>query len=290
MPRRRTRGRRGRPSAHLPSGHSPNSSNVQRAIGGPLVSTPQRTLGGFPDVVRTTLRYVEQQTLTSTSGVTGFYRYVGNDAYDPNYTGGGNQPANYDDWALHYTRYRVLASRITLVFLPVSGTVGTATMECVLYPSNSIDSSFTTNSAMAQPYSLFTMTSTTGPVTLVHSMTTKTAVGQNPRTADRLQAKYNTDPADIWLWNICYQTVDATTTASAYVKVVIDYDMEWFDRVSGDIDARLARLNELKQPFKSKRREPESPSCEIDTLPEVRQTAGGAFVLVPKEKMEKKKN
>lgn len=251
--------------------------------------TPQKTLGGFPDKVRTTLRYVEQQTLTSTSGVTAFYRYVGNDAYDPNYTGGGNQPANYDDFAAHYTRYRVIASRITVVLLPVSGTVGTNTMEVVLYPSNSVDSSFTTNSAMAQPYSLFTMTSTTGPVTLIHNMTTKTALGQDPRTADRLQAKYNTDPADVWLWNLCFQTVDASTTASAYAKVVIDYDMEWFDRISGDIDARMARLAELKKGFKSARREPESPSCEKD-LPEVRQTAGGAFVLVPKEKVEKKKN
>jgi hypothetical protein len=203
--------------------------------------------------------------LISTFGVTGFYRYVGNDAYDPNYTGGGNQPANYDDFAAHYNRYRVLGSRIVLVFLPVSGTVGTQTMECVLYPSNSIDS-VTTNGAMAQPNSLFTMTSTTSPVTLVHNMSTIAALGQNPRTADRLQAKYNTDPADIWLWNICFQTVDASTTASVYVKVCIDYDIEWFDRLSGDIDVRMARLEELKAPRKprSDRKQPEPDLSDDD--------------------------
>jgi hypothetical protein len=206
-------------------------------------------LGGFPGLVRTTLRYVEQQTLTSTSGVTAFYRYTGNDAYDPNYTGGGNQPANYDDFAAHYNRYRVLGSTITVVLLPVSGTVGTATMEVVLYPSNSIDS-ITTNGAIAQPYALFTMTATTQPVTLVQKQMTKTIVGHDPRVADRLQANYNADPAEIWLWNLCFQTVDATTTASCYAKVVIDYDIEWFDRLSGDIDARLLRLQELKAPKK----------------------------------------
>jgi hypothetical protein len=219
-----------------------------------VLTTPPRSLGGFPDKIRTVLRYVEQLTLTSTSGVAGQYNFSGNSVFDPNYTGTGGQPANYDDWTAHYNRYRAFASTMTIVFTPASATQAN-TMEMILYPTNSIDS-LNSNGALAQPYALYAFTSPYAPVTLVSKMTTQKMVG-NTTMADRLQAAYNADPSEEWVWNMTYQTADASTTASLYVKVIIDYDVEFFDRISGDIDFRMKRMKMMmmeREALKGKKR------------------------------------
>lgn len=266
--------------------------------GGSLISSPRKALGGFPERIRTTLRYVEQITHTSTTGIANQYNFSGNSVFDPNYTGTGAQPANYDDWTVHYNRYRGIASSITLVITPAALTAA-GIVECILYPTNSVDS-LNSNGATAQPYALYTTTSTANPVVLANRRTTKSMIGEDVFKSDRLQAVYNADPSEEWLWNITVQSADASSTSSALIKVIIDYDVEFFDRISADIDARMTRLKEImswrerkekrvrssKVPLRTQQQPDESLTLD---LPEVRQVAGGAFVLIQKERADKKK-
>jgi hypothetical protein len=197
-------------------------------------------LGFFPDTARTTLRYVEKRALTATTGVGTLYQYRGNSVYDPNYTGTGGQPANYDDLAARYSRYRVIGSKITFVTAASS-----SVMDVVLHPSNS-STSPTVVDQIAQPYAIYGMSGSNGLI-LSNAISTQKIVGRDPMKSDQLQALYNADPAEEWLWNISVNGYDASTTAVIQGTIIIDYDVMFFDRLEGNLDVRLKRLLELKE-------------------------------------------
>jgi hypothetical protein len=202
-------------------------------------------MGGFPDRVRVKLRYVEALSLASTTGAFNYYEFNGNSVFDPNKTGTGGQPANYDDFAAQYNRYRVLGS--TAIVNTHALTVGgTTEMMMGLYPYNGTAAANTIVDSVAQPYSLFWRVTNT-PTNVVHSMTTAKMVGQDPHTADRLQAQYSASPSDVWIWRIFYQAEDGASTATTVAYMILDYDVEFFDRIAANLDVRLARLQELKE-------------------------------------------
>lgn len=254
----RPRKRRG-PGPTLPSGNTSNTFKVEAKRQGSLITTPRRMLGFFPDRVRTVLRYSEKRTFTATSGVPGLYQFAGNSAYDPNYTGTGSQPANYDDLMVHYNRYRVYGSHFQIV-----ATASASVMDVVVWPSNSTSGPLVPDDT-AQPYSVFTSVGSNSAV-LGNSATSLKIVGRNPATTDALSALYNADPADLWLWNITYNGYDQSTTATIQTLVVIDYDVEVFDRNWGGLDAIEKRLTELKVARASRKpRFPQSAS-DLKTL------------------------
>jgi hypothetical protein len=200
-------------------------------------------LGGFPDRVMTTLRYTSFHTFTSTTGSVVTYRFAGNSCYDPDQTGTGGQPVNYDDFTAHYLRYRVIASRCTTVsYAPSSTTSGV--QNYVLYPQNSTAASDVPTAA-GQPYSISTVCHPI-PTVVSQFATTQKIVGRNPRTTDALGAQYNADPADLWYWTFNVQTVDGQSTSSAYYQIVLDYQVEFFDRLVTGLDERIKHLQELK--------------------------------------------
>jgi hypothetical protein len=247
MPRRNKKKNRKRASARMgaPAGRSSNMSQVEAMRSSAVVTSPGRMIGGFPDRIRVKLRYAELVSLASTSGVFNYYEFNGNSAYDPNRTGTGGQPAGYDDFAANYNRYRVLGSQIVVNSHAITQSA-TSAMIIGLYPYNTTAAATTIADSVAQPYSLAWRTTTT-PSTVVHSMTTAKMVGQDPRTADRLQAQYNASPNDTWIWRIFYQSEDGSTTSANVILVVIDYDVEFFDRITGNLDQKLARMLELKE-------------------------------------------
>lgn len=70
---------------------------------------------GFPEKVATKLHYIETITLNSASiGAYSRYVYRGNSCYDPNQTGVGNQPIQWDDFTTLYAQYCVTSSKIEI--------------------------------------------------------------------------------------------------------------------------------------------------------------------------------
>jgi hypothetical protein len=164
--------------------------------------------------------------------------------YDPDQTGTGGQPVNYDDFAAHYLRYRVIASRITVVaYSPSSTTSGVQNF--VLYPYNS-SAATDIPTAAGQPYAISTVVHPMPTVVSAFAKTEK-IVGRNPRTSDALAAQYNADPADIWRWGLVAQTIDGSSTSTSYYGFTIDYDVEFFDRLVTGLDERIDRLLKLQQ-------------------------------------------
>lgn len=69
------------------------------------------------------LRYVDTITLNPASAAMASHVFRANSIFDPDLTGTGHQPLLHDTYALLYTRYRVMSSKIKVTPVPVSATV-----------------------------------------------------------------------------------------------------------------------------------------------------------------------
>lgn len=283
---------------------SSSQSMVERIVFGPMraQATTTSVAGGFPDAMRVTLRYSENIALTFTAGSAQTYEFRGNSLFDPNSTGTGAQPANYDDFIAHYNRYRVVGSRCRVI--PANpGNNGTP-HSVVLYPYNTTAASTTIEDSVAQPYSGLINCTTYQPCIISLSMSTAKILGRTQAEvigSDNCQAVYNANPADVWYWKLVAQPTDRSTAVTLNFLFVIDYDAVFFDRIAGNLDARLDRLIELKKEKElreSKKAPKQSSDCKSDSgseesahefeLVNLRRTAGegirhmaGGPVLTP---------
>lgn len=98
--------------------------NAKKSRGGKRTKTNRKkpmnryiamgTPSGMPTPRRAILRYCDQHTLTSSSGLLGTWVYRANSVYDPNYTGTGHQPMGFDQWSILYNHYTVVGAKITV--------------------------------------------------------------------------------------------------------------------------------------------------------------------------------
>lgn len=72
------------------------------------------TLGGFPMSKIVKLRYCQTFALNPAAGGIATQIFRANGAYDPDQTGVGHQPANFDTWATHYDAMTVLGGKCTV--------------------------------------------------------------------------------------------------------------------------------------------------------------------------------
>lgn len=77
-------------------------------------------IGGFENKKLVKLRYVEQFTLDPSSTVSVSQVFRANSLFDPNYTGVGHQPSNFDRLASLYDRYTVLGAKIKVQWVPTT--------------------------------------------------------------------------------------------------------------------------------------------------------------------------
>jgi hypothetical protein len=67
---------------------------------------------GFPDRLRTQLRYSDSFGIASVTGAVGAQKYRSNSIYDPDQTNAGHQPLYFDTYAAIYDHYAVIGSTI----------------------------------------------------------------------------------------------------------------------------------------------------------------------------------
>jgi len=67
--------------------------------------------------VRTAMVYADTKTITP-GAKRGVHVFKMNSIFDPDYTGGGHQPAFHDRWALLYKHYRVLRCSFHITYTP----------------------------------------------------------------------------------------------------------------------------------------------------------------------------
>jgi len=91
---------------------------------------------------KVTMRYQGGVALSpGFSGVTATHVFTANGMFDPDNTGVGHQPRGFDQLMVLYDHYVVIATKITVDFIPSSGTSVNGEVGVALRDSNSVDDS-----------------------------------------------------------------------------------------------------------------------------------------------------
>jgi hypothetical protein len=96
-------------------------------------------IGGFATKMLVKLKYVQNFSLDPGVGGIAVHKFRANGLYDPDFTGTGHQPSNFDRLALIYDRYTVLGAKITVYPVWTSNTNLTPPMTVVLHISQAGD-------------------------------------------------------------------------------------------------------------------------------------------------------
>ena len=187
---------------------------------------------GFPDSEVATIRYSDEITI-SAGAAYGQYTYRGNSCFDPDETGIGHQPMYYDQYAAVYSKYKVVASRMTVTSANYNA-VASATI--VLVPSSEIVTITSYSIAMEQPYAkrteLLPISTRAGVRSSVKSsMSTARMLGLTPAqlASEDYSALTGATPISVWYWNIaCFDS----SAVSIRAVVDIEYKVIFYDRRS----------------------------------------------------------
>jgi len=193
-----------------------------------VVAKPTRVSVGrqpFPMQLVNTLKYVEQVTLTVT---TGFGKYVlsCNGMFDPNITGTGHQPLYFDTCADIYDHYTVLRSRAKFTFAP---TVQTTPMLCTVYIDDDTTTKTDATQALEMPGALGSLAIPGGSknsAVLRPSWDAVKTFGPNPMANDNLQGTSAANPTE-QSYYVCHVYDAAGGTSQVQLLVEIEYDAIW---------------------------------------------------------------
>lgn len=200
-------------------------------------------LSGFPDRARVRLAYGERFTFTS-STVTGSQIMRGNSVFDPDWTGGGSQPADFDLFAAKYFTYRVISSAIKLTLFSNSTA---SSMRFALFPTNNTTSVVDIPDAVSNSRCInFAVNGGQAMTQVTHFAKTSTIIGNSERTASEASTAGN--PTQNWYWHISYRPFDDSTSTTVYCDLSMVYDVEFFDKSLQDTDL-LARMQANRKAF-----------------------------------------
>lgn len=233
-----------------------NSSRGKRTS-----ATLLKTSGGFPDSVRVKLNYIATYTGSTGASVVVAQVMRGNGPYDPDASGTGAQPYNYDDWTQQYQRYRVWGSRITVTPFGTGNTYITQGAQLVIIPSQdgtSITSGEFDSTSVA-PYAKYfnyngTIIGSMYPRGFSHSMTTQKIYGLTRAQmlgSDALSSAYNSTPSQQWYWQVTFASFDNAATVPVWFRVKVEYDVEFYQRVPQTIDSLVSRRDLLDRKIKA---------------------------------------
>jgi len=170
----------------------------------------------------------------------------------------GEQPTNFDDFSAIYNRYRVWGSKFHWKMANnASGALDPAT--AVIGPrhlSTAITALDVQNDFATQPYTKVQKTTIyqngTKNQNGTLSMSTQKFLGLK-RTEfegnDDLTAIVTTSPVHRWFWHLTVSADDGSSTIGHYIHIMVDYDVEFWDRVDTAVDlmTRLVRNKAAKK-------------------------------------------
>ncbi len=151
-----------------------------------------------PDTMYVKLKYFNPVILSGGTSAGNIYR--GNSVFDPSESGATNtQPGGFDQWALMYQNYQVLASSVKLQLTNLA----VEPCRVLLVPTYSIGNPGI-NDGSQQPYAkLRNIGSINGnsSITIKSFMRTKKIIGRGITDLD-YTATVNTNPAEQYYWHI----------------------------------------------------------------------------------------
>lgn len=183
-------------------------------------------VSGMPKVRRAHLRYADTIDLTSTVGSMAAYRFRATSLFDPDQSGTGHQPMGFDQWAQLYNHYVVVGAKISIKSL--SGQSGSSISSiCGCYISDDTTFPYSTSDGFieAKRGAWRTMTHQRNTVSFYVKFSTKkffniTDVKDN---VTRVGAAVGANPTEEAYFNVWFQDLDGTTSATGRFQICIDY-------------------------------------------------------------------
>lgn len=183
----------------------------------------------FPDVYLCKLVYRQNFSLTTSTGFV-YNLFRGNSLFDPDQSGTGHQPYYRDQLATLYNNYRVLGSKITVVF--TSGTDGLGYVGVAPQTTTSAPSVLT--DMMEEPYGRYKATTgyqAKGQTIVKNYMKTKKMFGMKSILYDdTCAAAMGSNPTQQWYWNVWGIAVDSLNI-SQFATVQLTYYVRCENRV-----------------------------------------------------------
>ena len=196
---------------------------------------------GFPKSIVTKLRYVDNLGFTASAANTASMNvYRANSVFDPDQTGVGHQPMFFDNYAAIYNNYRVLGSKIRVVFSPFYDYTDSATLQSSRGPwlvgingantTTAVSTNMTTRAEMNEGnYKVLNArTGADGVVVVEHNYDPESRLGRLAAD-DVVSSTVTGNPSNAYYWQVWVATTDSTAvTSSIYANVYIEYTVEFF--------------------------------------------------------------
>jgi len=209
--------------------------NVPRGL------SASRAVYGVPQVFTTSLRYVDNLTLTSTSGSIAKNVFRLNSIFDPDLTNTGHQPMWHDQLAALYNKYVVLGTKAKVTFSQISASSAAAGgMHGPTCVGVVCDENGTTSG---------TLTELQENNTSQHGLLTRGDGGQNQKTMtiyyspmkafgrqsddDTIGATVGANPSQTWFMTVYMADLGLTTSATVSFTV----DIEFMVKLSAQVNA-----------------------------------------------------
>lgn len=193
----------------------------------------------LPERLRNRMKYSALISFNNVTGSYGEYVFRMNSLFDTDFTGAGQQPTGFDQFATFYNTYRVIESSCKIRYIPQAPAAGSdaSTGALVLYPSDtsagvtgyadalSIDRSKSTN------YGFYA--GSTGSSVLRTKMPIATIAGTKLSTIeneDNFASAVTTSPVNTYYW-IVGNYNSSTATADIEVQVELEFWVEWTQRL-----------------------------------------------------------
>lgn len=188
----------------------------------------------FPKQMLMSHSYVQNDTITTTSGVSDYQTYSCNNMYDPDTTGTGHQPLCFDQMALLYNHYTVIGSKIEIKYCGTSGgdsntsTIQTATNMALQIHSASgptiTDPILVAENNMVK---LHFLPPGDYSRTVTSKWSAKKMFGGSILANTNLQGSAGGAPTEQSYWTISFKPVNGSSTIFITLQVKITYIALW---------------------------------------------------------------
>lgn len=208
----------------------------KRAVKKAVMKRTKPVKNGFPDRMTVGHRYVENASITCTSGAFNNIIFSANGLYDPRLAAGGHQPMNFDTMTLVYKTYTVIGSKITVKFVDADSTVDAIPCFAGIVVDN--DTSYITDytTLMEQKkgkFALLPSNSTQGVYTLTNKWSAKKSHGGKDIVGnDDLRGNLGAAPVDQYYYQIWCNPASGSGTTVKNVLIVIEYIAVWTDVIT----------------------------------------------------------
>ena len=167
--------------------------------------------------------------MLSTTGTPATYQFAANDMYDPNFTGTGHQPYQFDQLAALYNHWTVIASKITIKLIPYTSSQPAAQLSC--YQNDDTIPLSTDPMVQAEyagtRYRVLTANSTDSVNTIVYRFSAKKTFGGSVLSNTTLQGTGSASPSERTFWTMSLKALDGAATVQYFVNIKAEYTAVW---------------------------------------------------------------